>query len=264
MKLYRKQEYQCGNYLEVNMFPVFTYLHTSNGTRKKKRKPTSKVQERLNQINAERELVRLINANFTNKDLKFELTYSPYNYPDSIEAAQKDIVNFLRRIKRYRKKYGLSEMKYVYSIEQGSKKRRLHFHVVMTGGIDITTIAKIWGKGYVDRVCPLLFSQTGCTGIGKYFCKQKITGKRWVSSRNCIKPVAKNTDGKISKRKIKELSEECENRRMFEALYPDYFYAVCKPFYNDINGEYYLSLFMYKRKSEIDVFQSDDKLGEIT
>lgn len=154
-------------------------------------------------------------------------------------------------------------MKYVYSIEQGSKKRRLHFHVVMTGGIDITTIAKIWGKGYVDRVCPLLFSQVGCTGIAKYFCKQKITGKRWVSSRNCIKPVAKNTDGKISKRKIKKLADDCENRRMFEALYPDCFYAICKPFFNDINGEYYLSLFMYKRTSTIDVFQSEDKLGEI-
>lgn len=257
MKLYRKQEYNCGNYLEVNFFPVFTCR--SRG-RSRKRKPTSKVQERLNQINAERALTRLINANFTNKDLKFELTYTNANHPEDLEQAHKDIVNFFRRIKNHRKKNNLGEFKYVYSIEQGSKKKRLHFHVVMTGGIDITTIAAIWGKGYVDKVCPLLFSQTGCTGIAKYFSKQKITGKRWVSSRNCIKPTAKNTDGTISRKRIKELAQDCENRRMFEALYPDYYYAECKPFYNEINGEYYLSLFMYRRSTKIDVIADAEEI----
>ena len=261
MKLYRKQEYQCGNYLEVNMFPVFT-SRSVRSSKSKKRKPTSKVQERLNQINAERALSRLINANFTNKDFKFELTYSNAHHPDSLDQAHRDIVNFFRRIKNYRKKHELGEFKYVYSIEQGSKKNRIHFHVIMTGGIDITTIASIWGKGYVDKVCPLLFSQTGCTGIAKYFSKQKITGKRWVSSRNCIKPAAKNSDGRISKRKIKELAQDCENRRMFEELYPDYYYADCRPFYNDFNGEYYLSLFMYKRHTKIDVFIEEERGDE--
>lgn len=96
-------------------------------------------------------------------------------------------------------------MKYIYSIEQGSKSGRIHFHVIMTGGLTINEIASIWGKGYVDKVLPLMFDQTGCAGIAKYFCKQKISdhnkgkhAKRYVASTNCIKPQPQNNDYRLT------------------------------------------------------------------
>lgn len=248
---YREQKYNCGNYLEINMYPVFEYPKSNR--RKKKRKPTSKIQEKLNQINAERNLTRLINHNFTNKDIKVELTYNNKYLPDSVEQAQKDIQNFIRRLKRYRSKLGLGELKYIYSIEQGSKKGRIHFHVILTGGVDITEIAKLWGKGYVDKILPLMFNQTGCVGIAKYFCKQQITGKRWVPSRNCIKPQPTTNDFKLTKRRVTEFARDSENRRLFENLYPDYYYAECTPFYNEDNGFYYLTLLMYKKSTKLDL-----------
>jgi hypothetical protein len=256
---YREQKYYCGQYLEVNLFPVWEKNYSSG--KRTKRKPTSEVQKNLNQHNSERELARLINANFTNKDCKFELTYSDKNHPQSVELAKKDIANFMRRVKRARAKAGLPEMKYIYSMEQGSKKGRIHFHVIMSGGLSINELAKIWGKGYVDKVLPLMFDETGCAGIAKYFSKQQIKSddnetakpKRWVSSQNCVRPDPKNNDSKFSKRKVRELAHDTENARMFEALYPEYYFADCKPFYNDDTGLYYLYLRMYRKDAKLDI-----------
>lgn len=254
---YREQKFYCGQYLEVNVFPVWERVYKTG--RRIKRKPTSEVQKNLNQHNSERALARTIHANFTHKDYKFELTYADKNYPDSIDRAKKDIQNFFKRVKRARAKLGLPELKYIYSLEQGSKKRRIHFHVIMSGGLSINQIAKIWGNGYVDKVLPLMFTETGCAGIAKYFCKQQVStedgskSKRWVPSQNLVKPQPKNNDHKFSKRKVRELARETENARMFEAMYPGYFFADCKPFYNDDSGLHYLYLRMYRKDAVLDV-----------
>lgn len=252
---YREQKYFYGDYLEVNMYPVYEFPHSSR--RRKLRKPTSKVQERLNQINAERKLARIIPANFTTNDYKFELTYAPKNNPDNIERAKKDLSNFFKRVNRARTKRGLERMKYIYAIERGSSNGRIHFHVIMTGGLTINEIAKIWGKGYVDKVLPLMFDEKGCTGIAKYFCKQQCSdgngkyAKRYVTSRNCVKPQPKNNDFKLSKRKVEQLAYDSENHSLFENLYPNYCYAECKPFWNDDSGAYYITLYMYRKDTKL-------------
>ena len=82
--LYREKKHICGEYLEVDIFPVFEYQRG----RSKKRKPTSETQKRLNQRNAERKLIRLLNTNFTKKDIRFDLTYNEENRPETPEDAQ--------------------------------------------------------------------------------------------------------------------------------------------------------------------------------
>ena len=89
--LYREKKHYCGEYLEVDIFPVFEYQRG----RSKKRKPTSETQKKLNQRNAERKLIRLLNTNFTKKDIRFDLTYSDEYYPGSPEDAQREMQNFL-------------------------------------------------------------------------------------------------------------------------------------------------------------------------
>lgn len=266
---YREQIFDYGNYREVKMFPVFSRPKSSH--RKPKHKPTRKVQERLNQVNAERALARLIAANFTSDDLKLELTYSRLEYPDSIEQAKKDISNFFRRVKRARARAGLTaELKYIYAFGQGSAGNRIHFHVILSGGLSVQQLAKIWGKGYVDRVLPLMFDEQGVTGIAKYFAQQqskivdefdepmlvpdfKCKTKRWVSSHNCIKPEPKNYDYKLTKRDVKFYAENSESLRVFEKRYPDFFCSECKPFWNDDNGAYYLQIFLYKKTFTPDI-----------
>lgn len=241
--LYREKKYQCGEYLEVDIFPVFE----KQRGRGKKRKPTSDVQKRLNQRNAERKLIRLLNTNFTKKDIRFDLTYNAENLPASPEDAQRQMQNFLRRIKRYRKKHGLPELKYVAVTEIGEKSGRIHHHIVMSGGIDINTLAEIWGKGYTNAK-PLQFDAYGIVGIAKYLVKEPVLSKRWCASRNLKQPKETQRDGKIPAYKVKELhNSRDDNREYLEKLYEGYVLVDCKPFFNEINGGYYVTVRLYKK-----------------
>lgn len=240
--LYREKMHKCGDYLEIDIFPVF---EKSKG-RGKKRKPTTEIQKRLNQRNAERKLIRLLNTNFTKRDIRFDLTYSDDNYPSSPEDAQRQMQNFLRRVKYYRKKHNMPELKYVAVTEIGKKNARLHHHIVMSGGIDITVLADIWGRGYTTAK-PLQFDEFGIIGIAKYLIKEPILGKRWCASRNLEKPKENQRDGKIPNYQVKELHNSGnDNRNYLERLYEGYTLADCKPYHNSINDGYYITVYMYK------------------
>lgn len=241
--LYREKIHKCGDFLEVDIFPVFQYQRG----RSKKRKPTSETQQKLNQRNAERKLIRLLNTNFTKKDIRFDLTYDKNHLPDSPENAQREMQNFLRRVKRRRKKQGLPDLKYVAVTEVGEESGRLHHHIVMSGGVDINILAEIWGNGYTTAK-PLQFDEFGITGIAVYLVKNPILGKRWSASRNLIRPKETQRDGRIPQYKVKEFHDSGnDNREQLERLYEGYSLADCKPYYNEVNGGYYITVRMYKK-----------------
>ncbi len=243
--LFREKKYFCGNYLEVDIFPVFEHQHS----RGKKRKPTSATQKRLNQKNAERKLIRLLNTNFSDSDIRFDLTYSEKNLPSTPEEALRQMQNFIRRVKRFRRKAGLSELKYVAVTEVGKRTARYHHHIIMSGGISINDLAKLWGKGYTTAK-PLQFDECGIVGIARYLVKDPILGKRWSASKNLDKPKELSRDGRISKRKVIGICEdEYGSAEQLERLYPGYSLAEFRPYFNDINGGYYLSVRMYRRKA---------------
>ena len=262
---YREQKYYMGDYLEVSVYPVYEYPRS--GSRRKLRKPSREAQERLNQKNAELALSRLILANFTSEDIKLELTYAPSQLPETLERARQDLKNFFAKVRRRRKKLGLPELKYIYSQEVGSRTGRVHFHLILSGGLSLRELQKLWGKGYVDKVQPLMFSETGVRGLAKYFCKQKLgesgidekNKKRYQSSKNCIKPQPRNNDFKISAKKAAAIAHNSEDRRAIEKLYPDYFCAECKAFYNEINGEYYLNIMLYRKDFEPDIYLNEGR-----
>ena len=97
----REKKYKCGKYLEVEIYPISKIEQKKS--RKRKKKESRKEQKNLNDKNARKKLRRIINANFTNKDLFIHLTYDNNNLPDSEERALRDRNNYLRRIKNYRK-----------------------------------------------------------------------------------------------------------------------------------------------------------------
>lgn len=134
----------------------------------------------------------------------------------------------------------------------------------------VQQLAKIWGKGYVDKVAPLMFDEQGVTGIARYFAQQqtkivdeydepmlvpdlKPKTKRWVSSHNCVKPEPKNYDYKLTKRDVAFYAQNSEDLRIFEKRYPDYFCSQCKPFWNDETGAYYLQVFLYRKDFKPDI-----------
>ena len=247
---YREKIYECGDYTEVNIYPVFA----PPGPRRKKRfRPTRETQERLNQKNAENKLARILNANFTEEDVKFELTYSPEHHPTSEEEAAKELRNFLRRMKRLRKKKGLPDLKYITATERGQKKGRYHHHVVASGGLLPKEIAELWGRGYVQKIQPLQFDECGIMGIAKYFPKdQKRNGerlfyKRWNESKNLIHPEAQIRESILPGRTIEKLAKDTENRRLYEAVFKGFYLGQAEVVYNDVNGGIYLIVRLYKR-----------------
>lgn len=241
--LYREKRFLCGEFLEVDVFPVFK----KPGARCKRAKPTTAVQERLNQRNAERKLIRLLNANFTEEDIRFDLTYNKDNYPDSPEQAQKEVQNFLRRVKRLRKKLDLPELKYVFVTEIGQNDGRLHHHIVMSGGMSINKLARLWGKGYTTAK-PLQFDEFGIVGIAVYLVKNPILGKRWCASRNLEHPKESQRDGRLSQRDVRDLAVSPNDaKKKIEKYYVGYLLSDMHPYYNDVNGGWYLCIRMRRR-----------------
>lgn len=242
--LYREHRYICGNYMEIEHYPVFEKKRQG---RAPKRKPTSETMKRHNDIVAKRKLIRLAHTNFSADDIRFDLTYNQQNHPETAEQAQRQMQNFLRRLRRYRKKNNLPELKYIAVTEIGKSSRRYHHHIMMNcGDMSPKSLAELWNRGYTT-IKPLQFNDTGIVDLVKYFVKQPILKKRWLSSRNLKQPIEQIADGRISAKRIQKFgtSGDC-NRSEFERLYKGYRLSEVRPYYNDVNGAYYVSILMRK------------------
>ena len=237
---YREKKYECGDFLEVLIYPVFQ----KQSGRRAKAKPTSEVQKKNNALNAERQLTRLVHTNFTSGDYKLDLTYR--TPPKDNDEAVKDIQNFIRRAKRYYAANGINEVKYIWVMEAGEKRGRLHFHLIITGGVDRTALEKLWGKGRANAYA-LQFDENGVADLTHYMVKKPLMYRRWSGSKNLRKPKESQNDNKFSKKKVKELFENPDSAGLFEQYYEGYYLSECKPYHNDINQGYYLFLRMRKK-----------------
>ena len=224
---YRCKTIKHGDQLDVEIFPIW---NTRAEERKAKEAVTRKAQAALNDKNSHKRVGRLINCNFVKGDIKIDLTYDDNHLP-SREKAYRDVTNYLRRVKRFRKKNGIEgEFKYVYSIEysdvEGVEKRG-HHHVLMSGvGMSRDDAEELWGKGRAnaDRAQPDDF---GLAGFAIYFTKtgQRAKGKRrFGSSKNLTQPTVTVADTKISRRKASFLAHDAEayGKDLFEHLYNGY------------------------------------------
>ena len=90
----RERVYVCGDYLDGDIYPVFQ----KPGERRKRCRPTSEIQKKLNQRNAAKRLTRIVHMNFTSRDLALHLTYDPTHTPESAEDALRIVQNYLRTL----------------------------------------------------------------------------------------------------------------------------------------------------------------------
>jgi hypothetical protein len=180
------------------------------------------------------------------------LTYKDKYLPTE-KQAKKDVQNYIRRIKAYRKKNNLPDLKYVYVLEfvdeeerHKSKKIRVHHHIIINN-MDRNVAEDLWGKGRVEakRLQPDDF---GLEGIARYMVKQP-RGKRWYASRNLKQPVVHRAVTKLTKRKAENMAMKQDSlEEVFEKMYSyKYNYINCQPFYSDIVGGFYLYCKMKKR-----------------
>ena len=141
----RERVYVCGDYLDGDIYPVFQ----KPGERRKRCRPTSEIQKKLNQRNAAKRLTRIVHMNFTSRDLALHLTYDPAHTPESAEDALRIVQNYLRTLKRRYRKIGV-EFKYILSTEKGGRGGRIHHHLIISGGLDRAPPESPRGPGYAN------------------------------------------------------------------------------------------------------------------
>lgn len=248
---YREKKYYTGseNYLDIDIFPIT--LQEKKQPRRKKLKESLPKQKNLNDKNAKKHFTRLINNNFTDEDLSITLTYDEKNLPGSEEEARREVTNYIRRVKHYRKKNGLPDLKYIAVVEyqereDNKKPIRIHHHLIMSG-MDRDVIEQLWKKGRAnaDR---LKADEYGYEGLARYITKDPKGSKRWTQSKNVKYPIPHINDCKYNRREVKQLANCQGDKEVFEKLYPGYLLNSCETQVNDINGGYYLYIKMRKLK----------------
>lgn len=238
--------YECGDYLDGEIYPVFQ----APGKRRKKCKPSSEILARSNQRRAEKRITRIAHANFSREDVALHLTYS--QEPESLEEAKRDLQNFLRRVKRARRKAGLLDLKYISCTELGKKRGRVHHHLIINGGLDRDTLEGLWGKGYANSK-RLQFNENGITGLTRYMGKDRLTYKRWNQSRNLILPQPKILDGSVSLVAADELAEAIDagtEAAWMEERFPGWNLVEAKAWLNEVNRGRYIVYDLARAASE--------------
>ncbi len=250
---YREKKYICGDYMDIQIFPVYPTARS----RGKRKKPTSDVQAKLNAENAKKKLLRLVHTNFTWKDYELTFTYKDKYRPDDEETAKKHIQNFFRRAKRLYKRNGI-DLKYIWVMERAEQTGKIHFHAFLSGGVDRTAIEELWGFGYANSQA-LKFDENGVAGLVYYDLKDKpLTYRRWSCSKNLKKPEERQNDSRVTFARAKKLYDEAENVTSFMDTYPeyaktlgDYIVSDVSALHNEFNGDYYFSIRLRKRAAKI-------------
>lgn len=243
---WRCKRIYSGKILEHEIYPI--PLLEKKKSRREKKKESALKQKNLNEKNCKKKIVRLINTNFTNKDLAVTLTYNHKNLPDSLEECKRDVTNFIRRIKRYLKKNKLPELKYIAVIE--NKKRgqsiRIHHHLIVSGDIKREQLESMWEKGRCNTY-RLQEDDFGYEGIAKYIIKEPAGNKRFSASRNLKRPTVEINDSKFNKRKAYSLATS-QGGLELEEEYKGYKVVEFKSYVNEELGAIYISVKMKKRE----------------
>lgn len=184
----------AGKTIEVSRY--YTYRYGKRGEKRAGNfKPTVEAQKRANQRQAEKNLRRLMNANFDDGDYLLRLDFSRENFPPGSGEMQNKMEQFIRRLRTKFKKLG-NILKYIYVKEIGPRGGR-HAHMLINK-CDTDILMECWGYGGI-HIDPLN-SGGQYAKIAAYFVKYahrteqtegQLIGKRWYASRNLIRPEPK-------------------------------------------------------------------------
>lgn len=200
---YRQSKWIYGNTIEFKK--AHTWMWNRKGERRNRSESFSnltpeqieakkKKMQRHNELEAIKELDRILQANFTEDDQHVVLTYRDDCIP-TVEESRKVLNNFLSRTRRFFKKRDC-EFKYVIATEWNAK--RIHHHIVCNSipGVNMAKeIMRLWGNGGA-HLTPL-YEDKNYKGLSEYLVKEtKKTFRdddnpykqRYSCSRNLLRP----------------------------------------------------------------------------
>lgn len=242
---------KAGDTLVLTVYPILGRSDRAKAEAARKAMSRER-QNRYNRERARRRLALLMDANFGRNDLHVTLTYR--GTPPDYEQARKDVRNYLRAVKRMREKAGLPEMKYIYVLEEeggDGEKRRIHVHLMMTGGISREALEEKWGRGYAncDRLQPE--EGNGLMELARYFTKleQEKHRRAWSASKNLRKPRTTVSRTRMSNAKVRRLCQEMPGSaaEIMGKLYPVYKVGAVEPYVSDWIPGVYLRIRLRRR-----------------
>lgn len=250
---YRTKTYKSGTLLECEIFPI--WRHPKEATRARKAQLTRSAQLAVNARNTRKKIIRYVNNNFDDRDLWGTFGYDDTNLPDTPEQAHKDLVNFLRRIKRLRIKEQLSPLRYIYVTEYKAEDGaaiRVHHHIVMSGDMDRDAIEKLWKGGAYPQTRRLRVKEdSGLTGLASYIAKGGKNQKRWGHSANLKMPVPTIADHKITRRQAEKMVLDHEvAQKVFGKAYPEYAISNMETKLSDFVAGAYIYVMMYRHENQ--------------
>ena len=249
----RTVTWRAGNLLEIACYPILRLGEAAK--REAKRRRSTPAMEKVNARNAERKIMRYIEANFSPEACVVTGTYAyPANgdyammdvkamageyearkLPWEMERVRMDVRNWLGKLRRRVKQLGgdpRRDFKWLIRVEEGKEPpiagipAKFHFHAVVEGpGLDSQTVKALWeekhGTARVDGLC---LNDDGAARLARYFTKQKSGGRWWSHSRNLIDPPPRVSDRKVSRRRLSKLAGDVmkDGREILEKLYPGY------------------------------------------
>lgn len=240
-----------GDYIESDIYPVWS---RHDMPRAVKSRESRQAQKNLNNKNARKKVVRLINANFGKGDLLITLTYADNYYPTE-KQAKKDIDAYIKALRRARKKEGLEPLKYLYVIEyvpegENTKKVRIHHHIIINR-MDRDLAESKWKKGRAESKYAEPDKDFGLEGYASYITKSGRKGHHsWSASRNLKKPIVHETTTTLTKKKMYDLARSGDGiGKMFEEIYKGKFrYLDSKIYYSDYVAGFYIYAKMRKKE----------------
>lgn len=260
----RERRHVCGRtlaearYMEVDIYPISDRAYDRAMTAPR-RLPTRKAQANLNDKNARRHLVQLLNTNFDGGDLFVTCTYRPGMEPADDDQARRDITNYVRRLAAANRKRGGEPLKYIIVTEKGTRNGRVHHHMVIRCGLDRDEIEALWTrKGEKLGTCNakrLQFEDGSIEQLANYLRKEAGRKRRWKQSRNLEQPKhPRPADHKYTRREVERIALDGNTR-----LHNPEFWAKKFPgwelnrdgaeaVWNECTGGWYIYLKLHRKR----------------
>ena len=249
--IYALKEITAGDQFEIEIYPQFRSMDEVPPEGRTIKKDNNKAQKNLNDKNARKYVERLINENFSDRDIWMTLTYDDTHLPPDgdVDAAIKNVQKYIRRINYQRKKRGLPNAKYVYvTAYNPDAEIRWHHHIVMDGALDMETVESCWKQSSRNEVRRLQTDENGLSGMANYIVEEKNrvpSEKRWNSSQGLRHPRIKVVHSKRpetggSYKKIGSFVDGMVKDRdsipeILKKWYPDMDFTNANVYYNDFN-----------------------------
>lgn len=263
--IYALKEITSGSQFEIEIYPQFRSMDEVPKEGRYIKKDNSRAQRNLNDKNARKYVERLINTNFTDKDIWLTLTYDEEHVPEDgdIDAAIKNVQKYIRRVNYQRKKRGLPNAKYVYVTEYNPDAEiRWHHHIVMDGLMDMETVESCWKQASRNQIRRLQKDEKGYSGLANYIVKEKErirSEKRWTSSQglqdpdirvvHSKRPAAGGSYKKIGSFVNGMVKNQNTIPEVLRNWYPNFDFTEANVYYNEFNSMFYIHARMRKQGS---------------